>query len=423
MRIFPTVILIALLLGPVFTLDAQEKKDVFKFEALDFYSTEGTGSRVDIYIEIPLENFEFKKSKTEKEKFTAAFDLTIDVFDQQQKRIYDAVSKEELVTNETHSEYLEQNSQILAKNLFLNPGKYKMKIAIYEPATQRNTEKTKDIEVLDFMKDPFSISNIMLVSKLTDVGGKKFITPSITKQMGSVDTFNLFFFIYKNNPESGVNVNCRVLDDSKKEVFSWSDTLTQSAKMQNQYMIPVPTSGLNYGKYDIEVVASNPEFNVSSRTNFDLSSGDFPMALNDIDVLIEQLQYIAKQKEMDLMKAGKTKAEKEKRFLDYWKSKDPTPQTKRNEVMNEYYKRLFYANKHFSTTYRDGWRTDMGMVFIIFGSPSNIERHPYDMDNKPYEVWDYYDLNKEFVFVDYDGFGDYRLITPLWETFRYQRNQ
>jgi hypothetical protein len=63
----------------------------------------------------------------------------------------------------------------------------------------------------------------------------------------------------------------------------------------------------------------------------------------------------------------------------------------------------------------------MGMVYIIFGEPSNIERHPYEMDTKPYEIWAYYNINKQFVFVDNSGFGDYRLITPIWDTFVFQR--
>ena len=107
--------------------------------------------------------------------------------------------------------------------------------------------------------------------------------------------------------------------------------------------------------------------------------------------------------------------------MEFWKKKDPNPASKRNEVMQEYYRRLITADSTFTNTFQKGWRTDMGMVYIIFGEPSNIDRHPFDLDTKPYEVWQYYDINKEFVFVDNTGFGDYRLITPIWETFRYQR--
>jgi hypothetical protein len=57
----------------------------------------------------------------------------------------------------------------------------------------------------------------------------------------------------------------------------------------------------------------------------------------------------------------------------------------------------------------------MGMIFILFGPPSNIERHPFEIDYKPYEIWYYYELNREFVFVDETGFGEYRLVSPIYD--------
>jgi len=61
------------------------------------------------------------------------------------------------------------------------------------------------------------------------------------------------------------------------------------------------------------------------------------------------------------------------------------------------------------------------MVFIILGTPNNVDRHPFDLESKPYEVWQYYELNRSYVFVDETGFGDYRLVTPLYgDDFRYR---
>jgi len=82
--------------------------------------------------------------------------------------------------------------------------------------------------------------------------------------------------------------------------------------------------------------------------------------------------------------------------------------------MNEYYARVKIANQRYSH-YFDGWKTDMGMVYITYGDPNDIERHPFDMDQKPYEIWQYYDLNREFTFIDATGFGDYRLTSPIWD--------
>jgi hypothetical protein len=82
--------------------------------------------------------------------------------------------------------------------------------------------------------------------------------------------------------------------------------------------------------------------------------------------------------------------------------------------MEEYYRRIEFANTNF-TSYIEGWRTDRGMVYITLGPPNDIERHPFESESKPYEIWSYYRYNREFVFVDYSGFGDYRLIAPSLE--------
>jgi hypothetical protein len=57
----------------------------------------------------------------------------------------------------------------------------------------------------------------------------------------------------------------------------------------------------------------------------------------------------------------------------------------------------------------------MGMVFIILGAPSSVDRHPFEIDSKPYEIWYYYDFDRQIVFVDESGFGNYRLVTPIWD--------
>ncbi len=116
MRILFTIIASALLYSSsIFSQIEKPQNDLFNLDVLNFYSSEGTRSRVDIYVEIPLKNMEFKKSKTVKNTFVAKFDLNIDVKDKDGNVIYNNVSKEEVTTKETGQEYLSQNSQILPR--------------------------------------------------------------------------------------------------------------------------------------------------------------------------------------------------------------------------------------------------------------------------------------------------------------------
>jgi GWxTD domain-containing protein len=419
MKLIASLVLSAL---TYFTAFAQEKDiDLFHFDVLDFYSPDSTKTRLDVYAEIPFNRVEFKRDK-ETNKFVSEFDLTIDIKDKDNLSVFNKVFKEEIVTPKTDIEYLAQNSQIITKNIFLKPGEYKVKLSMYEQSTKKYSEKERDVKIKDFLTDPLTISDIMIVSKLEEKSGRKYITPCVSRNVGLLDTFHLFFFVYKNSEESSMSVTCKITDPKNEQVFIYKENIdiTTGLDIQNRMLIPVSTDKFPAGKFKIEVTASNSKYTVTETSTFESENTDFPVDLTDIDVAISQLQYIAKDDEMDYIESGKSDAEKRKRFIEFWDAKDPSPLTKRNEVLNEYYKRIKYSDKHFSSPYTPGWRTDMGMVYVIFGQPSSIDRHPYEMGSKPYEIWEYDVINRQFVFIDDTGFGDYRLLTPIWDRFNYK---
>ncbi|MGQ9618456.1 MAG: GWxTD domain-containing protein [Candidatus Aminicenantia bacterium] len=97
--------------------------------------------------------------------------------------------------------------------------------------------------------------------------------------------------------------------------------------------------------------------------------------------------------------------EKRKEYMEeFWK--------RRGEgFKEEYFKRIEYSNKFFSTGGRVGWLTDRGMVYILYGPPTQLERYPMGSGSYPYahEIW-YYEY-VQIVFYDPYNTGDYRL-TP-----------
>lgn len=77
---------------------------------------------------------------------------------------------------------------------------------------------------------------------------------------------------------------------------------------------------------------------------------------------------------------------------------------------DEYYKRIDEANRLFRGG-KPGWLQERGMVYIIYGPPSNIERYPMGSVSYPYahEIWYYEYL--QIVFYDPDNSGNYRLTS------------
>jgi hypothetical protein len=66
----------------------------------------------------------------------------------------------------------------------------------------------------------------------------------------------------------------------------------------------------------------------------------------------------------------------------------------------------------------------MGMVYIVLGEPSSVERRINPNDNRSIIIWMYTQLNRRYIFIDNTGFGDFRLSpsTPFFlsEKYRYR---
>ena len=62
------------------------------------------------------------------------------------------------------------------------------------------------------------------------------------------------------------------------------------------------------------------------------------------------------------------------RFIEeFWKRRDPTPDTVENEFKEEHYRRIAYANMHFGWQKVQGWETDRGRIYILYGPPNSIK--------------------------------------------------
>jgi len=75
--------------------------------------------------------------------------------------------------------------------------------------------------------------------------------------------------------------------------------------------------------------------------------------------------------------------------------------------------RVQIANKRYSAAKKEGWKTDRGRVYILYGEPSEYERFPSDLETRPYEIWRYNEMEGGvyFIFADIKGFSDYELLT------------
>ncbi len=94
--------------------------------------------------------------------------------------------------------------------------------------------------------------------------------------------------------------------------------------------------------------------------------------------LIPPLRYLTTKEEFNLLLMEKNPKDAVDNF---WLNKINSNERARNLIRN-YYSRVQLANDLF-TSHVEGWKTDRGLISIIFGSPSYVRK------NKHYETWIY----------------------------------
>lgn len=100
------------------------------------------------------------------------------------------------------------------------------------------------------------------------------------------------------------------------------------------------------------------------------------------------LLFVTTQEENDALgQAGEDKAKFDRVILDITKNTD-----RARTFMRNYFKRIEYANFYF-TSFKEGWKTDRGMIFTVFGRPDEVR-----VDGG-FEVWVYRNPKQSFSFA------------------------
>jgi GWxTD domain-containing protein len=134
--------------------------------------------------------------------------------------------------------------------------------------------------------------------------------------------------------------------------------------------------------------------------------------------------YIVTDQERAAFESLQTDEEREKFIEQFWKRRDPTPDTTENELKEEHYRRIAYANDRFAGADTPGWKTDRGRIYIVFGPPDEIEAHVsggrytrpdgVEVITSSFQQWRYRyikGVGKNIImeFVDKNSSGDWRM--------------
>ncbi len=423
---------------------AAQRNDSLQCRVASFKIPGSDSARVDVYCSVPYGFLSFFPNASQ---WVAKYSVHIVVKDQQQNIA--AETRAVLHVRESHREpavFMPDKRDMSQSVVSLLPGEYQVFVELRDDISNRTVTGEEYLKVPLYMDGTWSMSSLLCLSAVEQRAERLVITPYISTDLSSLsESFFVFCEVYANQQVDTIDLSCELYDGEQRV---WSSVPKRSrllGAVQQEYLRVQLPSDLPNGEYQLRCIvrakdgqqieaSSAPRTKSTDSSIFDakvLCSSSMSVLLqrplrgpmtSDIDKAIRQLRYIATQEDMDRMSAPKTVGERRKLFEHFWKSVDPSPGTQRNEAFDEYFARVDYCTKNFQS-YAEGWLSDMGMVYIVLGPPES-NRRQMSADGRTYIQWNYAMPPRQFLFIDYSSFGDYRLSTTTpfssFEKYRYR---
>jgi GWxTD domain-containing protein len=244
------------------------------------------------------------------------------------------------------------------------------------------------------------------------------------------DTLNIYLQIYSPETE---NCSLSIVKEAMKKSndLTYSTTKNHTRRVVYQSFFPVQTMPTNVS---MTLITKFIDFSYPIVNLKDFGSGTYRVIIRGYDSIgkkefetadsfpvedaffysnaeysemVNRLIYMATESEINKLRQAPLN-NRESLWNDFWKKHDPTPTTDINEEEDEYFSRIEYCIEHFSNSDR-GYKSDRAKIYMKYGPPDLIESRPFERESDAYEIWSYYNISKQFTFVDYHGFGEFIL--------------
>lgn len=304
------------------------------------------------------------------------------------------------------------------------PGRYVIEVALTDLRAERTSTTSLDIDVPGVPAGQLWFTDLSLGTARADStdgpASTAGIDPNPSRRFGeNLPQMVAVAEIVDNRPAGAPDSTYHIQYEIISEVqltMARGDTTIARHGTRTPFQIGPHIGSLDPGTYRFVIALVSPATNEKGKKKGPplLREKTFTVEQTASNVTIdsrksiEVLRYIASDPELNAMDRLSTPEGRRAFWEEFWRQRDPTPETAQNEAMDEFYKRVQYANQHFGAG-GQGWKSDMGGIYITFGQPDEIVRNPFRFEGPPEEIWYYYRARKTYFFVDKDGFGRYEL--------------
>ena len=371
----------------------------FSFIGLSEPLADKENIKVSVHIKIPYTELQFTRTEN---NFLARYEIGVNIADKDNERIAGKIWSDSLWLN-TYQDTRKTDNTVVTMYSFVVPAsELKISVRITDLYTKKSRILRDDVDQSEMYSGELALGNIVLIDNHSSAGKDPLMDRSFYE---IIDTLRFKARLIGEHQPYQLSYELLVKHETK---LSQSLVLDQQGPVDTLLSFVIPLTDMHYTNYTLHLKAEDGAGNLAStKTDFRVRIRGINYDVGDLDEAVNQLIYITEERVIREILAANAE-DKVIKFSEFWAAVDPTPGTTENELMDEYYRRVAFSIEAF-TVVQSGWRTDRGMIYVLFGPPDEIQRGPFEIDRKPYQIWEYYRLRKQFVFRDETGFGDYRL--------------
>ena len=276
------------------------------------------------------------------------------------------------------------------------PGEFEVTVTVLDNSSGRAVTRTSESIIPDPQDPRINITTIRLLGKEKGEPSDPFSSITTYTVPSKIDSLQFRFQVTNNDLDDPLTVESRLLrfpsDTSAARPmnfnnYSPSSIQYQGIDMRNPEEIDGTTRRLDQpgsvlidfkyelferGNYRFEVETVDEEGErVYKARDFSIKSKNYPSLLTSRE-LAEPLIYLMDRKDHERMMKIEDPDSLKEAIDRFWLSNIGNMNRARS-VINLYYERVEEANKQF-TTFKEGWKTDTGMMYILFGPPWYVDR-------------------------------------------------
>lgn len=314
------------------------------------------------------------------------------------------------------------------------PGEYKVNVTVKDQSSGKESIRSSTAIIPNPRSDNPIVTSVQLFGKYGRDKNNEYIPVTTYDVPGKIDSLRFLFQINKGVEQDTVKLQTKLVkfraDTAPARSMSFNtpspssiahkgieyDETTEIQRNTRQ----ISTNGtitieqhipnLERGNYRFEANIDK-EYNdeeIYKAREFGVKSKNYP-AVKTPKELARPLYYLMGTSEYKKILKINDKDSLKHAIDQFWLSNIKDKSTAKT-VISRYYKRVEEANKQFSN-FKEGWKTDPGMIYILFGPPWYVNRsldrmqwsYSYDRQNSRYNF--YFELsrmtNKYYPFENY----------------------